>query len=83
MFISIYKLLQTFVLSFLIISIVQSRRLTDVTTDLCSRSVNLKAHFKTFLLVCFNVITFIASLLRGTTQENMTSQRERTVGEMT
>jgi len=30
-----------------------------------------------------NVITFIASLLRGTTQENMTSQRERTVGEMT
>ena len=35
-----------------------------------------------FVLI-FNVITFIASLLRGTTQENMTSQRERTVGEMT
>ena len=31
----------------------------------------------------FNVITFIASLLRGTTQGNMTSQRERTVAEMT
>ena len=31
----------------------------------------------------FNVITFIASLLRGTTQGKMTSQRERTVGEMT
>ena len=31
----------------------------------------------------FNVITFIASLLRGTTQENKTSQRERTVAEMT
>ena len=29
------------------------------------------------------MITFIASLLRGTTQGNMTSQRERTVGEMT
>jgi len=39
-----------------------------------------------FIIECvasFNVITFIASLLRGTTQENMTSQRERTVGEMT
>ena len=34
-------------------------------------------------VIGFNVITFIASLLRGTTQENMTSQRERTVGEMT
>ena len=31
----------------------------------------------------FNVITFIASLLRGTAQGNMTSQRERTVAEMT
>ena len=31
----------------------------------------------------FNVITFIASLLRGTTQGNMTSQRKRTVAEMT
>ena len=29
------------------------------------------------------MITFIASLLRGTTQGNMTSQRERTVAEMT
>ena len=36
-----------------------------------------------FKYTSFNVITFIASLLRGTTQENMTSQRERTVGEMT
>ena len=34
-------------------------------------------------VIFFNVITFIASLLRGTTQRNMTSQRERTVGEMT
>ena len=31
----------------------------------------------------FNVITFIASFLRGATQGNMTSQRERTVPEMT
>ena len=32
---------------------------------------------------CFNVITFIASFLWSTTQGNMTSQRERTVAEMT
>ena len=38
---------------------------------------------KGIALFFFKVITFIASLLRGTTQENMTSQRERTVGEMT
>ena len=33
--------------------------------------------------VFFNVITFIASFLRGATQGNMASQRERTVPEMT
>jgi len=37
----------------------------------------------TMALNCFNVITFIASFLRGATQGNMTSQRERTVPEMT
>ena len=36
-----------------------------------------------FLPPVFNVITFIASILRGATQGNMTSQRERTVPEMT
>ena len=34
-------------------------------------------------LYFFNVITFIASFLRGATQGNMTSQRERTVPEIT
>ena len=39
--------------------------------------------FLSLTLHIFNVITFIASLLRCTTQGNMTSQRERTVAEMT
>ena len=42
----------------------------------------LKPKYKIWLSF-FNVITFIALFLRGATQGNVTSQRERTVPEMT